>query len=219
MVRPPFGARREKRGCSSGRSGWWAHSSGSPRPRRPRMVPEPPRAPDPRDHEAPSLQPAGPGTDRRSPHHCTAGDRAHAPPHPRGERPAEAAMVHACALGLRPRPRAGRPRGGPRHGPGDPRLAAGPGGRPEEHEDGIFPLAQEYDSAVSGFLRETLLDRLQTTDRATLARAMEVFMGMKAPHAWPIKMPELQQLGLPAQAAAPEWARFVDMYRHRLAPP
>ena len=89
---------------------------------------------------------------------------------------------------------------------------------PEEHEDGIFPLAQEYDSAVSGFLRETLLARLQTTDRAALARAMEVFMGMKAPHAWPIKMPELQRLGLPAQAAAAEWARFVDMYRHRFAP-
>lgn len=84
---------------------------------------------------------------------------------------------------------------------------------PEKDEDGFYPLAQEYDSAVSGFLQQTLRDRLQSADRAAFSRAMEVFMGMKAPHAWPIKLHEIRDLGLPVDLAEPTWARFVDSYR------
>jgi hypothetical protein len=87
---------------------------------------------------------------------------------------------------------------------------------PEQDEDGFYPLAQEYDTAVSSFLRDTLRDRLGTADRGTLGRAMDVFMGMKAPHAWPIKLPEVRELGLPVELADPAWARFVDTYRHAL---
>jgi membrane-bound ClpP family serine protease len=86
---------------------------------------------------------------------------------------------------------------------------------PEEDEDGLHPLAQEYDSAVSEYLRSTLTDRLRGHP-AALARAMTVFMGENVPHAWPIKMPDLQRLGLPVEPAGREWAGFVDEYRRAL---
>jgi membrane-bound ClpP family serine protease len=87
---------------------------------------------------------------------------------------------------------------------------------PEEDGDGLYPLAQEYDSAVSNFLQQALRDRFQTADRGALARAMELFMGMKAPHAWPIKLAEIRDLGLPVDLAEPAWARFVDSYRREV---
>lgn len=89
---------------------------------------------------------------------------------------------------------------------------------PEENEDGFYPLAQEYDNAVSAFLRTTLRARLGNADREVLGRAMEVFMGMKVPHAWPIKLPEIRRLGLPAEMADSTWARYVDTYRHAVPP-
>ena len=85
---------------------------------------------------------------------------------------------------------------------------------PEEDEDGLHPLAQEYDSAVNDYLRDTLRDRLGVADRGALGRAMDVFMGMKAPHAWPIKFAEIRELGLPVGLAEPTWARLVDTYRN-----
>jgi hypothetical protein len=87
---------------------------------------------------------------------------------------------------------------------------------PEDNEDGFYPLAQEYDSAVSSFLRETLQQRLERSAPGSLDRAMEVFMGENAPHAWPIKASDLQRLGLPVEAAGREWARFVDSYRQAI---
>ena len=85
---------------------------------------------------------------------------------------------------------------------------------PEQDEDGLHPLAQEYDSAVSEYLRATLTDRLRDhADPRALDRAMSVFMGEHAPHAWPIKSPDLQRLGLSVDAAGREWAGFVDEYR------
>lgn len=87
---------------------------------------------------------------------------------------------------------------------------------PDTDEDGFYPLAQEYDSAVSDYLRDTLRDRLGDGRKAELSRAMEVFMGMKAPHAWPVKLPEIRELGLPVELSEPSWARFVDVYRREL---
>ena len=87
---------------------------------------------------------------------------------------------------------------------------------PEEDEDGLHPLAQEYDSAVSEYLRTTLEARLGGPDPAGLARAMSVFMGEQAPHAWPIKMTEIERLGLPVEPAGRDWARFVDEYRRAI---
>ena len=85
---------------------------------------------------------------------------------------------------------------------------------PEADEDGLHPLAQEYDSAVSQYLRITLTDRLQGhADPAALDRAMAVFMGEHAPHAWPIKATDLARLGLPVEAAGRQWAGLVDEYR------
>ena len=87
---------------------------------------------------------------------------------------------------------------------------------PEEDEDGFYPLAQEYDTAVSGYLRASLESHLGRSDPGALERAMAVFMGEGAPHAWPIKAPELQRLGLPVEPAGREWAGFVDAYRRAI---
>ena len=88
---------------------------------------------------------------------------------------------------------------------------------PKTDEDGFYPLAQEYDSAVSGFLEDTLRERMQSTRREALVKAMEVFMGTKAPHAWPVKLPEIRDLGLPVETAEPGWASFVDTYRREVS--
>ncbi len=88
---------------------------------------------------------------------------------------------------------------------------------PATDEDGFYPLAQEYDSAVSSFLEDTLRARIPSARRETLGRAMEVFMGIKAPHAWPVKQPEIRELGLPVETAEPGWASFVDAYRREVS--
>jgi membrane-bound ClpP family serine protease len=85
---------------------------------------------------------------------------------------------------------------------------------PEADEDGLHPLAQEYDSAVSQYLRTTLTDRLRDhPDPKALDRAMSVFMGENAPHAWPIKVTDLARLGLPVETTSRQWAGLVDEYR------
>lgn len=87
---------------------------------------------------------------------------------------------------------------------------------PEDDEDGFYPLAQEYDSAVSRFLRETLQQRLGRSDPGTLDRAMAVFMGEGTPHAWPIKAADLLRLGLQVDPSGSDWARFVDSYKEAI---
>lgn len=81
---------------------------------------------------------------------------------------------------------------------------------------GLHPVAQEYGAAVSRYLEGTLRAHLRDEDR--LQRAMKVFMGETAPHSWPIKLPEVQSLGLPVALAHPRWGEFVDGYRHMLDP-
>lgn len=87
----------------------------------------------------------------------------------------------------------------------------------KKDKDGMYPLAREYDTAVSGYLRETLRERLRGRPAAEVEQAMKVFMGESAPHAWPIKAPQVQSLGLSVEPASPAWAHFVDGYR-RIVP-
>jgi hypothetical protein len=92
--------------------------------------------------------------------------------------------------------------------------------RAENEKNPLHPLAQEYDSAVDQYLRESLASRLRGVGGpAALERAMSVFMGQGVPHAWPIYATRLRELGVPVEAAGAEWSRFVDAYRRRFPPP
>jgi membrane-bound ClpP family serine protease len=84
---------------------------------------------------------------------------------------------------------------------------------PPTHEkelNPLHPLAAEYSTAVEGYLRQTLRDRLAGASPGALERAMSVFMGEAAPHAWPIHAAELDVLGIPVEVAEPAWSTFVD---------
>lgn len=85
---------------------------------------------------------------------------------------------------------------------------------PEKAEDGLHPFAQEYDHAVGEFLKATLQARLQGRGGPyALDRAMDVFMGEHVPHAWPIKIEQIRELGLPVALADKPWATAVDSVR------
>jgi len=85
----------------------------------------------------------------------------------------------------------------------------------------LHPLAAEYSAAVESYLRQTLEARLAGKPPAALERAMSVFMGESAPHAWPIHAAQLAALGIPVETAEPAWASLVDAERRaqRLAFP
>lgn len=76
----------------------------------------------------------------------------------------------------------------------------------------MHALAQEAYRAVSDYLEETLTHRLG--DRRAVDRAMPVFMGHAAPHAWPVRARELAALGLDVTVADARWTRLVDAQRH-----
>ena len=84
----------------------------------------------------------------------------------------------------------------------------------------LHPLAAEYSAAVEGYLRQTLTARLSGASSAAVDRAMGVFMGEAAPHAWPIHAAQLEALGIPVETAEPAWATLVDDERRtrRYAP-
>jgi hypothetical protein len=63
----------------------------------------------------------------------------------------------------------------------------------------LHPLAAEYSAAVEGYLRQTLTARLAERRQAAVERAMSVFMGEAAPHAWPIHAAQLEALGIPSR--------------------
>lgn len=96
---------------------------------------------------------------------------------------------------------------------------------PPTHEKEInplHPLAAEYSTAVEGYLRQTLRDRLAAAPPGALDRAMRMFMGEAAPHAWPIHAAELEALGIPVENAEPAWSALVDGERRaqrRALPP
>jgi pimeloyl-ACP methyl ester carboxylesterase len=84
----------------------------------------------------------------------------------------------------------------------------------QDHEQNpLHPLAAEYSKAVEGYLRQTLSERLADAPPAALDRAMSVFMGEAAPHAWPIHASQLETLGIPVELAEPAWAGLVDDQR------
>jgi hypothetical protein len=84
----------------------------------------------------------------------------------------------------------------------------------EKNASPLHPLAQEYDSAVRDYLSESLKARLGAEiGPAALERAMTVFMGLKAPHSWPIHAAQLHSLGIPVDPADVMWSRIVDELR------
>lgn len=85
----------------------------------------------------------------------------------------------------------------------------------DETMKGLHGLAQEYEVAMSHYLRDTLAARLPAANAAALDRAMGVFMGHHAPHEWPIQRPEIEALGLDVTPAARSWGQMVDAYRKR----
>ncbi len=80
----------------------------------------------------------------------------------------------------------------------------------DKEQNPLHPLAAEYSTAVEGYLRQTLGARLAGAPQAALERAMSVFMGEAAPHAWPIHAPQLEDLGISVETAEPAWASIVD---------
>jgi membrane-bound ClpP family serine protease len=83
----------------------------------------------------------------------------------------------------------------------------------DREQNPLHPLATEYSKAVESYLRETLRDRLADTSPSELERAMSVFMGESAPHAWPIHAQQLAALGLSVELADPAWSGLVDQER------
>jgi membrane-bound ClpP family serine protease len=53
---------------------------------------------------------------------------------------------------------------------------------PEEPKDPLQALAHEYQTAITSYLRDTLLARLPGIDEETLWTTVEVFLGEHAPH-------------------------------------
>ena len=81
-------------------------------------------------------------------------------------------------------------------------------------EDGLHETAREYEAAMRAHLQDTLRARLLAhKGEAAVARAMEVFMGVDAPHEWPIHLPALRDLGLPVRPSERRWAEYVDARR------
>lgn len=85
----------------------------------------------------------------------------------------------------------------------------------EDKEPSLKALAGEYEEAIAAYVRETLRERLLVADDDELDRVRDVFMGMHAPHEWPIRRSQVAQLGLPVQPATRSWGLMVDAYRKR----
>lgn len=75
----------------------------------------------------------------------------------------------------------------------------------------MHALAQEAYRAVSDYLEETLTHRLG--DRRAVDRAMPVFMGHAAPHAWPVRARQLATLGFDVALSDARWSTMVDHAR------
>ena len=80
-----------------------------------------------------------------------------------------------------------------------------------ERTSKLHALAQEAYQAVSTYLEETLKNRLG--DPLAVERAMQVFLGHTAPHAWPVRAREVAALGLDVRLAEEKWSTLVDYAR------
>ena len=76
-------------------------------------------------------------------------------------------------------------------------------------------LAKEYELAVNRFLRDTLVRAWPGIPEPRLDALLELFLGERAPHAWPIRRGEIEPLGLQVEPAPRVWADLVDAVRRR----
>jgi hypothetical protein len=78
----------------------------------------------------------------------------------------------------------------------------------DEPDASLRGLARDYETAITAFVRETLIERLPPGGR--LEDAMGVFMGRSSPHEWPVPREDVARLGIPVSEASPGWAGMVD---------
>ncbi len=86
---------------------------------------------------------------------------------------------------------------------------------PEDSKDPDHVRAQEYEAAITRYMRVTLMARMPGADEKVLWSAVSMFLGEHAPHEWPIRREDVISLGLPVAPAARSWAEMVDTYRKR----
>ena len=86
---------------------------------------------------------------------------------------------------------------------------------PENPTDPMQVMAQEYEGAITRYMRDTLAARLPGVDEEALWNVVSVFMGENTPHEWPIRRDEVAALGLPVSPSARSWTEMVDTYRKR----
>jgi pimeloyl-ACP methyl ester carboxylesterase len=77
-------------------------------------------------------------------------------------------------------------------------------------DPGLAGLAREYETSMRKYLRETLDARL---DSSRVDAAMVKFIGEHAPHGWPIRRHEVEELGIPVAPTAARWTALVDHFR------
>jgi hypothetical protein len=85
----------------------------------------------------------------------------------------------------------------------------------DDKVSGLHALGQEYEAAISEYMRETLDARLPDASETRRARALGVFMGVNAPHEWPIRRADVEALGIPVTPTTRAWAEMVDAFRKR----
>ena len=84
-----------------------------------------------------------------------------------------------------------------------------------ESDKSIAALAREYEVAMQGYLRDTLRAHVP---QAKLKAAMGLFLGEgeHAPHAWPIRRPDIEAVGIPVKESAGRWSGLIDGMRGRM---
>jgi len=80
------------------------------------------------------------------------------------------------------------------------------------NDKSVAALAREYEVAMQGYLRDTLRTHVP---EAKLKAAMGLFLGEHAPHAWPIRRPDIEAVGIPIKESADRWSSLIDRMRGR----
>ena len=80
------------------------------------------------------------------------------------------------------------------------------------NDKSVAALAREYEVAMQGYLRDTLRAHVPETK---LKAAMGLFLGEHAPHAWPIRRPDIEAVGIPIKESADRWSSLIDRMRGR----
>lgn len=77
----------------------------------------------------------------------------------------------------------------------------------------VAALAREYEVAMESYLRDTLRTHVP---EVKLKAAMGLFLGEHAPHAWPIRRPDIEAVGIPVKESAERWHDLIDGMRKRM---